>query len=208
MPSSTAALNPPSFAEFIDALTAHAMLAFIEQGRASLAPTSVHAVEQGFRFMGRMYTSPTPKDASVVHRLEQELQVALLDGLLRSGTAGVRQALQSNYEMQHQAADKRPSACAPAAASETANERSYDSIVLVVCAVVADHLNIDLSSVSPESKLVEDLGSDSLDIVDFTMLLDTALGIDIDGEDIAGLRTVKDLVDLACKHLALAPRAD
>lgn len=208
MPSSTPESKLPSFAEFIDALTAHTMLAFIEQGRASLAPTSVHAVEQGFRFLSRMYTSPTPKDASVVHRLEQELQVALLDGLLRSGTDGVRQALQSSYELQHQVADKRLATAAPAAAGETAQERSYDSIVLVVCAVVADHLNIDLPSVSPESKLVEDLGSDSLDIVDFTMLLDTALGIDIDGEEIAGLRTVKDLVDLACTHLALAPRAN
>lgn len=199
MSTSTTASKTPNFAALIDDLTAHAMLAFVEAGRASLAATSAHAVEQGYRFMTNIYASPTPKDAAVVHRLRQDLQVALLDGLLRGGTQGVRQALQSNYEILHQAADKRPRADVVAHPAQP--ERSYDSIVLVVCAVVADHLNIDLADVSPESTLVDDLGSDSLDIVDFTMLLDTALGISIDGEDIAGLRTVKDLVDLTCKNL-------
>ena len=201
MSTSTNAAKVPTFSEFIDALTAQAMLAFIELGRASLAPTSAHAVERGFNFLKNTYASPTPKDENVVRALEQNLQIALLDGLLRGGTEGVRQALQHNYECLNQAADKR--VLASVEKEPVKPEQSYDSIVLVVCAVVADHLNLDLAAVSPESTLVDDLGSDSLDIVDFTMLLDTALGISIDGEEIAGLRTVKDLVDLTCKHLAI-----
>lgn len=42
MSTSTNAAKVPTFSEFIDALTAQAMLAFIELGRASLAPTSAH----------------------------------------------------------------------------------------------------------------------------------------------------------------------
>ena len=200
----TTSFTPLSFSDFIDALTADAMLAFIEEGRASLLATSTRAVEQGFLFLTSTSALPAPKDPSVIGLLVKNLQVALLDGLVREGTRGVRSALQHNYECLHQAAKKYTSAGVKAEAP--APERTYESIVLVVCAVVADHLSLDLEAVSPHSALVDDLGSDSLDIVDFTMLLDSALGINIEVDELGDLCTVKDLVRLTCKHVGIVPQ--
>ncbi len=41
---------------------------------------------------------------------------------------------------------------------------------------------IDLSSIKPESRLIEDLGLDSLDLIELSMAIEEEWGIDIDDE--------------------------
>ena len=51
------------------------------------------------------------------------------------------------------------------------------------------------SSSSPEAKFIEDLGADSLDIVELVMALEEEFGIDIPDEDADKLKTVGDAMN-------------
>ena len=64
-----------------------------------------------------------------------------------------------------------------------------------VKAVVAKQLRMDVSEIADDAAIVEDLGADSLDIVEMLMTLEDELDIIIP-DDATGLRTVKDVADL------------
>ena len=63
-----------------------------------------------------------------------------------------------------------------------------------VKSVVAKQLRIDISEIADDAAIVEDLGADSLDIVEMLMTLEDELDIIIP-DDATGLRTVKDVAD-------------
>ncbi|MBQ5837479.1 MAG: acyl carrier protein [Clostridia bacterium] len=63
-----------------------------------------------------------------------------------------------------------------------------------VKAVIAKQLRLDVSEISDNAAIVEDLGADSLDIVEMLMTLEDELDIIIP-DDATGLRTVKDVAD-------------
>ncbi|MBR5286609.1 MAG: acyl carrier protein [Clostridia bacterium] len=63
-----------------------------------------------------------------------------------------------------------------------------------VKAVVAKQLRMDVSEIADDAAIVEDLGADSLDIVEMLMTLEDELDIIIP-DDATGLRTVKDVAD-------------
>jgi len=56
--------------------------------------------------------------------------------------------------------------------------------------IIADTLNIDIDSVSDDKNLIEDLGADSLDIVQLTMEFEEEYEIEILDEDVELLTTV------------------
>ena len=53
----------------------------------------------------------------------------------------------------------------------------------------------DVSVVKPESKIKDDLGADSIDILQLLMTLEESKGITIPDEELASFTTVKDIVD-------------
>lgn len=59
--------------------------------------------------------------------------------------------------------------------------------------LLANQLNISEDKIKPESKLVEDLGADSLDMVEMLMTLEDQFGITISDEDALKLKTVADI---------------
>ncbi len=61
--------------------------------------------------------------------------------------------------------------------------------------VIAEQLKIDPAQVKPESRLVEDLHADSLDIVELVMELENAFDIQIPDEEMPNLSTVQDVVN-------------
>ena len=63
-----------------------------------------------------------------------------------------------------------------------------------VKAVVAKQLRMYVSEIADDAAIVEDLGADSLDIVEMLMTLEDELDIIIP-DDATGLRTVKDVAD-------------
>ena len=61
--------------------------------------------------------------------------------------------------------------------------------------MLAEALNIPADKITPESKVTDDLGADSLDIVELLSRLEDEEGIVIPEEDLDSLATVGDIVD-------------
>ena len=61
--------------------------------------------------------------------------------------------------------------------------------------IVVDHLGIDDSKVSPESKFIDDLGADSLDTVELVMAFEEKFGIEIPDDAAETIQTVKNAID-------------
>ena len=60
--------------------------------------------------------------------------------------------------------------------------------------MLAQALNLPVEKVTPDAKIVEDLGADSLDLVELLSQLEDEHGIIIPAEDVEGLVTVADVV--------------
>ena len=58
--------------------------------------------------------------------------------------------------------------------------------------IIAKELEVEGKQLTPEAKFIEDLGADSLDIVELVMALEEEFGIDIPDEDADKLKTVGD----------------
>ncbi len=63
-----------------------------------------------------------------------------------------------------------------------------------VVAVLADKLSKDEAEIKPESNIKEDLGADSLDMVEVIMGLEDEFNIEISEEDAAKICTVAEIV--------------
>jgi len=61
--------------------------------------------------------------------------------------------------------------------------------------IIAEKLSVDLDEVVPEATFTDDLGADSLDLVELIMSMEEEFDIDISDEDAEQLTTVKDAID-------------
>ncbi len=68
--------------------------------------------------------------------------------------------------------------------------------------VVAEQLNVNPDEVKEESKFVEDLGADSLDVVELIMELEEKFDIEIPDSDAEKIATVGDAVKYIEEHNA------
>jgi len=64
-----------------------------------------------------------------------------------------------------------------------------------VIEIIAQKLNLSKDQIKPEASFVEDLGADSLDLVELVMAMEEAFGMEVPDEDAEKLRTVKDVID-------------
>ena len=62
-------------------------------------------------------------------------------------------------------------------------------------AIIAEQLNIDESEIVPEAAFIDDLGADSLDIVELIMSMEEEFGMEIPEDDIESLSTVGAAVE-------------
>ena len=62
--------------------------------------------------------------------------------------------------------------------------------------LLASQLNISIDKIKDDSKLVEDLGADSLDMVEMLMTLEDEFGITIPDDKINQIKTVGQIVEL------------
>ena len=60
--------------------------------------------------------------------------------------------------------------------------------------VVAENLNVSEQEVTPQASFVEDLGADSLDVVELVMAFEEEFQIEIPDEDAENIKTVQDAV--------------
>lgn len=61
--------------------------------------------------------------------------------------------------------------------------------------IIVENLDCDAEEVTLEASLTDDLNADSLDAVEIGMAFEDEFGIEIPDEDLAGFKTVKDIVD-------------
>ena len=61
--------------------------------------------------------------------------------------------------------------------------------------IIADKLSVDLGEVVPEASLVDDLGADSLDLVELVMSMEEEFDIEVPDEAAEKMLTVKDAID-------------
>ncbi len=65
---------------------------------------------------------------------------------------------------------------------------------------VAETLRIEANTISLESKFVDDLGADSLDLVELMMAIEAAFDCDIPDQDATKIATVADAVKYVEQH--------
>jgi acyl carrier protein len=61
--------------------------------------------------------------------------------------------------------------------------------------IIVEQLGVDENQVEPNASFVDDLGADSLDIVELVMAFEEAFDIDIPDEDAEKITTVKQAID-------------
>ncbi len=61
--------------------------------------------------------------------------------------------------------------------------------------IIAEKLSVDIEEIVPEASFVDDLGADSLDLVELIMSMEEEFDIDISDEDAEKLVTFKDVID-------------
>jgi acyl carrier protein len=67
--------------------------------------------------------------------------------------------------------------------------------------IISDQLGIDAEEITMDSSFVDDLGADSLDIVELIMALETEFDLEIPDEDAEKISAVADVVNYIKKHI-------
>lgn len=60
--------------------------------------------------------------------------------------------------------------------------------------ILADQLDLDPEKITMESSFIDDLGADSLDLVDLVMSLEDEFGVEVPDDAIETMKTVGDAV--------------
>jgi acyl carrier protein len=63
-----------------------------------------------------------------------------------------------------------------------------------VKSIIVEQLNVDADAVKPEAAFIEDLGADSLDIVELVMTMEEEFDLEIPDEAAEKIKTVGDVV--------------
>jgi acyl carrier protein len=66
--------------------------------------------------------------------------------------------------------------------------------------IIVEQLQVDEAEVTPGASFQEDLGADSLDVVELVMQFEEAFDIEIPDEDAEKIKTVKDAIDYIEKN--------
>lgn len=67
--------------------------------------------------------------------------------------------------------------------------------------IIVQQLGVDMDKVTLEASFVDDLGADSLDVVELVMAFEEEFGVEIPDEAAEKIATVKDAVDFLSKNM-------
>jgi acyl carrier protein len=91
-------------------------------------------------------------------------------------------------------------------ADSLSTDRSISpEVISQVNKLMMSGFEIAASQLSPSAKLGEDLGLDSLDAVDMLVYIEETLGVKVEGERLANVRTLSDVYQLAEDALKISP---
>lgn len=68
--------------------------------------------------------------------------------------------------------------------------------------IIAEQLDRDPTEIVPEASFIDDLGADSLDLVELVMHMEEDFDVEIPDEDAENIRTVQDAINYIQQHLA------
>jgi acyl carrier protein len=66
--------------------------------------------------------------------------------------------------------------------------------------IIVEQLGVNENEVTPEAKFVDDLGADSLDLVELVMALEEEYNMEITDEDAEKIQTVGDAIEYIKSH--------
>ncbi|MDL1956380.1 MAG: acyl carrier protein [Candidatus Desulfofervidus auxilii] len=67
--------------------------------------------------------------------------------------------------------------------------------------IIANQLGVNPEEVVPGASFVEDLGADSLDLVELIMAIEEEFGVEVPDEEAEKIRTVQDAIDYIQEHI-------
>jgi acyl carrier protein len=70
-----------------------------------------------------------------------------------------------------------------------------DAILEKISGIIAEQLDVEVEAVSPEKSFTDDLGADSLAIVELVLALEEEFGIKIPDDKVDSIKTVGDAVE-------------
>ena len=68
--------------------------------------------------------------------------------------------------------------------------------------IIVEQLGVSADEVVPEASFVDDLGADSLDLVELVMVLEEEFGKEIPDEDAEKIQTVQDAISYINEHMS------
>ena len=71
---------------------------------------------------------------------------------------------------------------------------AMDEVRRKVVDIIANQLGVDKEQITPGANVIDDLGADSLDIVELVMALEESFDLEIPDEDAEKIRTVQDIL--------------
>ena len=66
--------------------------------------------------------------------------------------------------------------------------------------IIANQLSVDIKKLTEKTNIAEELGADSLDLVEILMSLEDEFGVSIPDEAIPEIKTIKHIVDFIESH--------
>ena len=79
---------------------------------------------------------------------------------------------------------------------------TYQEVFEKVKAILSEQFDVEEDSITAETTLADDLGADSLDVVDLLMSIEDEFEIEVPDEEIENIKTVDQLV----KYIEATPR--
>lgn len=67
--------------------------------------------------------------------------------------------------------------------------------------IIVEQLDVAEDEVTPEASFIDDLGADSLDIVELVMAMEEVFDVEIPDEEAENIRTVQDAVNYIQEHV-------
>ncbi len=79
-------------------------------------------------------------------------------------------------------------------------EKNTRDVEARVKKIIATNLDVEANDIKPESSFINDLGADSLAIVELVLALEEEFELDIPDEETEKIRTVQDAVSYIIEH--------